>query len=164
MKRSAILSVIIAAIFMLIYVWIRFKEFSFGASSVLPLLHDVFVLLAFYAVLRWTVGNTFIACMLTLVGYSINATIVVFDRIRENLHTNKNLAEVVNCFCYTDIVTKYQYLFDNSYHGSSSLYSWCNIHQGVCTATYRRCYLRMLFFCMHRRLPVVWFKERSWQA
>ena len=96
MKRSAILSVIIAAIFMLIYVWIRFKEFSFGASSVLPLLHDVFVLLAFYAVLRWTVGNTFIACMLTLVGYSINATIVVFDRIRENLHTNKNLAEVVN--------------------------------------------------------------------
>ena len=49
-----------------------------------------------YAVLRWTVGNTFIACMLTLVGYSINATIVVFDRIRENLHTNKNLAEVVN--------------------------------------------------------------------
>lgn len=96
MKRSAILSVIIAAIFMLIYVWIRFKEFSFGVSSVLPLLHDVFVLLAFYAVLRWTVGNTFIACMLTLVGYSINATIVVFDRIRENLHTNKNLAEVVN--------------------------------------------------------------------
>ena len=96
MKRSAILSVIIAAIFMLIYVWIRFKEFSFGASSVLPLLHDVFVLLAFYAVLRWTVGNTFIACMLTIVGYSINATIVVFDRIRENLHTNKNLAEVVN--------------------------------------------------------------------
>ena len=56
----------------------------------------LFVLLAFYAVLRWTVGNTFIACMLTQAGYSINATIVVFDRIRENLHTNKNLAEVVN--------------------------------------------------------------------
>ena len=80
MKRSAILSVIIAAIFIAIAM-IRFKEFSFGASSVLPLLHDVFVLLAFYAVLRWTVGNTFIACMLTLVGYSINATIVVFDRM-----------------------------------------------------------------------------------
>lgn len=96
MKRSAILSVIVAAIFMLVYVWIRFKEFSFGVSSVLPLIHDVFVLLTFYVLLRWTVGNTFIACMLTIVGYSINATIVVFDRIRENLHSGKDLKEVVN--------------------------------------------------------------------
>ena len=96
MKHSAILSVVIAAIFMLIYVWVRFKDISFGLASVLPLIHDVFVLLAFYAVLRWTVGNTFIACMLTLVGYSINATIVVFDRIRENLHSMSSMNEVIN--------------------------------------------------------------------
>lgn len=97
MKRSAIIAVIVAAIFMLIYVWIRFKDLSFGACSVMPLIHDVLVLLAFYAVLRWSVSNTFIACMLTIVGYSINATIVVFDRIRENLKgAQVGLDEVVN--------------------------------------------------------------------
>ena len=102
MQRSAVIAVAVSALFMLIYVWIRFKDLSFGASSVIPLLHDVLVLLAFYAVLRWTVSNTFIACMLTLVGYSINATIVVFDRIRENLAMNEedNLgrsdAQIVN--------------------------------------------------------------------
>ena len=96
MKRSAIISVIVAAIFMLVYVWVRFKELSFGISSVLPLIHDVLVLLTCYVLLRWTVGNTFIACMLTIVGYSINATIVVFDRIRENLATGKSAEEVVN--------------------------------------------------------------------
>lgn len=97
MKSSAIIAVLVAAVFMLLYVWIRFKDLSFGASSVVPLLHDVMVLLAFYAVLRWSVSNTFIACMLTLVGYSINATIVVFDRIRENIQlTKENLAETVN--------------------------------------------------------------------
>lgn len=140
---------------MLIYVWIRFKEFSFGVSSVLPLLHDVFVLLAFYAVLRWTVGNTFIACMLTLVGYSINATIVVFDRIRENLHTNKNLAEVVNVSVTQTLSRSINTSLTTLIMVVVLYNSRCNIHQGVCTATYRRCYLRMLFFCMHRRLPVV---------
>lgn len=97
MKRSAIIAVLVAAVFMLVYVWIRFKDLSFGACSVMPLLHDVLVLIAFYAVLRWSVSNTFIACMLTIVGYSINATIVVFDRIRENLKISRNdLADVVN--------------------------------------------------------------------
>lgn len=57
----------------------------FGASAVAALIHDVLVVLAFYAVVRVSVGSTFIACMLTIVGYSINATIVIFDRIRENL-------------------------------------------------------------------------------
>ena len=97
MRRSAIIAIIVAAIFMLIYVWVRFKNLSFGTSSVIPLIHDVLVLLAFYAVLRWSVSNTFIACMLTIVGYSINATIVVFDRIRENLQTMKgSRVEIVN--------------------------------------------------------------------
>ena len=98
MQRSAVLSVIIAAIFMLIYVWFRFKDIKFASSAVAALLHDVLVVVAFYAVLRWSVGSTFIACMLTIVGYSINATIVIFDRIREHLRDNKDmeLAELVN--------------------------------------------------------------------
>lgn len=89
MKSSAIKAVIIATICMLIYIWIRFKNFNFAASAVTALLHDVLVVLAVYAIGRIAVGNTFIACMLTIVGYSINATIVVFDRIRENLAQNE---------------------------------------------------------------------------
>ncbi len=99
MKRDAIEAVIIATIGMLIYIWFRFKDIRFATSAVLALLHDVLVVLTFYAVARWSVGSTFIACMLTIVGYSINATIVIFDRIRENLKvkTNKqSLAELVN--------------------------------------------------------------------
>ena len=101
MKQDAIVAVIIASICMLIYIWIRFKDIRFGASSVLALIHDVIVVLMVYAVLRnWvSVGNTFIACMLTIVGYSINNTIVVFDRIRENAITKPGkdkLQEVVD--------------------------------------------------------------------
>lgn len=86
MKQDAIIAVLVASIIMLFYIWIRFKDVRFGASSVLALIHDVIVVLMVYAVFRnWiSVGNTFIACMLTIVGYSINNTIVVFDRIREN--------------------------------------------------------------------------------
>lgn len=84
MRRNSIISVTIAVICMLIYIWIRFSDYRFGVSSVLALLHDVLVVLAFYAVARVSVSSTFIACMLTIVGYSINATIVIFDRIREN--------------------------------------------------------------------------------
>lgn len=99
MKRDAVISVIIATICMLIYIWIRFKDFNFGASAVLALLHDVFCVLLVYAAAKISVGNTFIACMLTIVGYSINATIVIFDRIRETLHGKRSaeaLKEVVN--------------------------------------------------------------------
>lgn len=83
-KRDSIIAVSVAVVFMLIYIWIRFSDWRFGLSSVLALLHDVLVVLAFYAIVRVSVGSTFIACMLTIVGYSINATIVIFDRIREN--------------------------------------------------------------------------------
>ncbi|MEY8516413.1 protein translocase subunit SecD [Lachnospiraceae bacterium 29-84] len=85
MKSDAIWAVIIATICMLIYIWFRFKDIRFAGSAVIALVHDVLVVLAFYAIARISVGNTFIACMLTIVGYSINATIVIFDRIRENL-------------------------------------------------------------------------------
>lgn len=98
MKSDAIWAVVISAICMLIYIWIRFKNLAFGASSVIALLHDVLVVFMVYSVFRITVDNSFIACMLTILGYSINATIVIFDRIRENrgLHTEKDIEEIVN--------------------------------------------------------------------
>ncbi len=85
MKSDAVWAVVTATIFMLVYIWFRFKDIRFAGSAVIALLHDVLVVLAFYAIAKTSVGNTFIACMLTIVGYSINATIVIFDRIRENL-------------------------------------------------------------------------------
>lgn len=99
MKRDAMEAVIIATIAMLLYIWLRFKNIRFAGSSVLALIHDVLVVLTCYAALKWSVGSTFIACMLTIVGYSINATIVIFDRIRENLkerRRNQSLEEIVN--------------------------------------------------------------------
>ena len=99
MKADAVIAVVIATICMLIYIWIRFKDIRFATSAVLALVHDVLVVLAFYAVSKTSIGNTFIACMLTIVGYSINATIVIFDRIRENLKEmpkKTELSEVVN--------------------------------------------------------------------
>ncbi len=85
MRNDAIWAVIIATICMLIYIWIRFRQMRFAAAAVICLGHDVLIVLAFYALSRTSVGTTFIACMLTLLGYSINATIVLFDRVRENL-------------------------------------------------------------------------------
>ncbi len=99
MKQDAIVATAIATVCMLLYIWFRFKDITFAASSVLALVHDVLVVLTFYAACKWSVGSTFIACMLTIVGYSINATIVIFDRIRENLKLKKHtqtIEDVVN--------------------------------------------------------------------
>lgn len=99
MQSDAVLAILIATACMLIYIWFRFKDIRFGTSAVLALVHDVLVVLAFYAAARVSVGSTFIACMLTIVGYSINATIVIFDRIRENLAMlgkKGDLQEMVN--------------------------------------------------------------------
>ena len=99
MKTAAFNAVIVALVLMLAYIWFRFKDARFGASSVICLAHDCLVVLAAYALIRISVGSTFIACMLTIVGYSINATIVVFDRVRENLAIRKSgtsLEQVVN--------------------------------------------------------------------
>ena len=87
MRMDALISVTIATVCMLIYIWFRFSDIRFAASAVLALVHDVLVVFAFYSISRTSIGSTFIACMLTIVGYSINATIVIFDRIRENLRT-----------------------------------------------------------------------------
>lgn len=94
MKTDAVIAVVIAAICMLLYIWFRFKDLAFGASAVMALLHDVLVVLMVYSVFRISVGNTFIACMLTIVGYSINATIVIFDRIRENRKNDNKIEDV----------------------------------------------------------------------
>ena len=85
MRNAAILAVIIAVVLMLLYIFIRFKDIRFATSAVIALLHDVMITLTAYAILRISVGNSFIAVMLTILGYSINSTIVIFDRIREKL-------------------------------------------------------------------------------
>ena len=99
MRTDAVKAVVVATILMLLYIWFRFKDIRFASSAVIALLHDVLVVLAFYAIARVSVGNTFIACMLTIVGYSINATIVIFDRIRENMagaRKKEDLENLVN--------------------------------------------------------------------
>lgn len=98
MKRDTVLAVCVAIVCMLIYIRFRFKDIRFGISGVTALLHDVLVVLAFYAVAKVSVGSTFIACMLTIVGYSINATIVIFDRVRENQAemVKAELKEIIN--------------------------------------------------------------------
>ncbi len=108
MRQDAILAVAVATICMLLYIWFRFKNIKFASSAVAALVHDVLVVLAFYAIARISVGNTFIACMLTIVGYSINATIVIFDRIREELKVKKKseeLSVLVNR-CITQTLTR----------------------------------------------------------
>lgn len=99
MRRDAVIATIIATICMLIYIWIRFKNIQFAVAAVVALIHDVLVVVGFYGLSRVTVGTTFIACLLTIVGYSINATIVIFDRIRENRASMKRgdkMIDVVN--------------------------------------------------------------------
>lgn len=98
MRRNAVIAVIVALFLMLIYIALRFADIRFAVAAILCLCHDVLVLFACYALFRWSVGSSFIACMLTLVGYSINDTIVIFDRMRENLRTSRGetRAEVAN--------------------------------------------------------------------
>lgn len=84
LKMNAVKAVVIASIGMLIYIIFRFKSWKYGLSAVVGVLHDVLMVIAFYAIFGFTVNNPFIAAILTLVGYSINDTIVIFDRIREN--------------------------------------------------------------------------------
>ena len=103
MRQDAAVAVAIAAVCMLIYVAFRFKDMKFGVSAVLALLHDVLCVFTVYAVARLSVGSTFIACMLTIVGYSINATIVIFDRIRENLKDNQMVKQGIDVVVNTSI-------------------------------------------------------------
>jgi len=115
MKSDAIFAVVLATLCMLLYIRIRFKDYRFAISAVAALVHDVLVVLAFYAAAKVSVGNTFIACMLTIVGYSINATIVVFDRVRENMYlrlkddldtiVNVSISQTLTRSIYTSFTT-----------------------------------------------------------
>ncbi|MBQ6845433.1 MAG: protein translocase subunit SecD [Agathobacter sp.] len=118
MRQSAVIAVVVACFFMLIYIRLRFKDLRFATSAILALVHDVLIVLTAYILLRITVGNTLIACVLTVVGYSINNTIVVFDRIRENLATvrkqtpeswyevaNRSLTQTLRRSMYTSLTT-----------------------------------------------------------
>ncbi|MCH3986666.1 MAG: protein translocase subunit SecD [Lachnospiraceae bacterium] len=99
MRRDALVAVVIALVCMLLYIWFRFRDIKFAGAAVIALFHDVLVVFAFYAWSRTTVGTTFIACMLTILGYSINATIIIFDRIRELLksaNSKTDITELVN--------------------------------------------------------------------
>lgn len=115
MRSHAILAVVISVICMLVYIWFRFRDIRFASSAVLALVHDIGVVFAFYALLRASVGTTFIAVMLTILGYSINATIVIFDRIRENLPSmrterldyivNASITQTLTRSLYSNITT-----------------------------------------------------------
>ena len=103
MRQDAVVAVAISAVCMLIYVAFRFKDVKFGVSAVLALLHDVLCVFTVYSVAKLSVGSTFIACMLTILGYSINATIVIFDRIRENLKDNTLTKQGIDVVVNTSI-------------------------------------------------------------
>lgn len=107
MRTSAVWAVVVTSLCIMLYVWIRFKDLRIGASAIIALIHDVLVTLTLYAIVRVSVGSTFIACMLTLVGYSINDTIVVFDRIRENIKPyGNNIGEDDLKFVINDSITQ----------------------------------------------------------
>lgn len=114
LRQSAILSCVIALILMLVYITFRF-DLSSGIAAVLSLAHNVFVLLAVYTIFQLNINTTFIAAILTIVGYSINDTIVTFDRIREigrkvrktpfSVIANKGVNETVTRSIFTSVTT-----------------------------------------------------------
>ena len=119
MRSDAIVAVVVACVCMLIYIWIRFSDIRFASSAIIALIHDVLVVITMYALTRISVGSTFIACMLTIIGYSINDTIVIFDRIRENMRglvevpteemlyetANRSLTQTLSRSIHTSITT-----------------------------------------------------------
>lgn len=85
MRRNALIAVIVAVICMLFYIFVRFRDFRFASSAIIALVHDIGIVFAYYVWFYASVGSSFIAVMLTILGYSINSTIVIFDRVRENI-------------------------------------------------------------------------------
>jgi preprotein translocase subunit SecF len=98
LTQKAILAVLIASVLMLVYIAIRF-EFKQGVAAVAALLHDVLVVLGVFSLFQIEVDSSFVAAVLTILGYSINDTIIIFDRIRENIKTKRvtgPLEDVIN--------------------------------------------------------------------
>ncbi len=98
MQKSAVLAFVVASVAILLYVSLRFRDLRTGGSAIIALVHDGLIVIAAYAILRIPVNNAFIAAILTVLGYSINATIVVFDRVRENkrIARKRDNAELIN--------------------------------------------------------------------
>lgn len=84
LTRNALLSMLIAGVLMLAYITFRF-ELSFGIAAIAAIIHNILIVLSFFSFFQWEVNSSFIAAILTIIGYSINDTIVIFDRVRENL-------------------------------------------------------------------------------
>ena len=156
MKKDAVVATVIATILMLLYIWFRFKDFRFATSSVLALVHDVLIVITFYALLRWSVGSTFIACILTIVGYSINATIVIFDRIRENKEIlpratkeeiiNTSVTETLTRSIYSSLTT-FIMIFVLFIMGVSSIREFAlPIMVGIVAGTYSSVFLSSIFW------------------
>ena len=132
MKKDAVWAVTIATVLMLLYIWFRLWDIRFAASATRLLVHDV-LLLPFYPWRSGSVGSTFIACMLTIVGYSINATIVIFDRIRENLAPEEGRQQADTgrdrkLKYHPDLYQKHQYFPDYLHHGIRSVPSGRILH------------------------------------
>lgn len=157
MKKDAVVATVLATILMLIYIWIRFRDFSFAAGSILALLHDVFIVISCYAIFRWSVGSTFIACILTILGYSINATIVIFDRIRENKAIlskstakeeliNKSVTETLTRSIYSSLTT-FMTIFILFLMGVPSIREFAlPIMVGIVAGTYSSVFLSSVFW------------------
>ena len=150
MKKDAVVATVIATILMLLYIWFRFKDFRFA------LVHDVLIVITFYALLRWSVGSTFIACILTIVGYSINATIVIFDRIRENKEIlpratkeeiiNTSVTETLTRSIYSSLTT-FIMIFVLFIMGVSSIREFAlPIMVGIVAGTYSSVFLSSIFW------------------
>lgn len=161
MKSDALWAVVIAMALMLLYIWFRFKDARFGISSVAALIHDVLMVLTCYALLRVPVGSTFIACMLTIVGYSINATIVIFDRVRENLQldgssdlaavADKSITQTLSRSIFTSLTTFFM-VFALYVFGVSSIREFAlPIGVGVVSGTYSSICLACAFWYLLRR-------------
>ena len=129
----------------------------------MALIHDVLVVFAFYAIARVSVGNTFIACMLTIVGYSINATIVIFDRIREIWRRKKErrFGNPGQRQHYTDADQKYLHFTDHVYYGIPAVYCGSFFYPRICSASDGRHCMRRLFFRMYYRCPVVCDEDKK---
>lgn len=163
MKADAIVAVLVAAALMLVYIWFRFKDVRFGCSSVLALIHDVLVVLSFYAIARVSVGSTFIACMLTIVGYSINATIVIFDRIRENKNAmsrkdfledviNKSITQTLSRSVFTSLTTFIMVLFLYVLGVTSIKEFALPLMVGILCGTYSSICLASAFYMVFRKI------------
>lgn len=98
LQKKATFAVIFSLLGMLLYIWFRFRHFAYGAGAVIALFHDVLIALSFLVFFNRSIDLTVIAALLTLVGYSINDTVIVFDRIRENIRLRKGttLEEIIN--------------------------------------------------------------------